>query len=48
MQLEAVGGVSVSDLGLEVGGQIDDGDCTKGTFLWANTTPDAQTAPSQY
>lgn len=32
----------MGDLRLQVGGQIDDMDCTKWTFLWANTTTNAQ------
>jgi hypothetical protein len=40
MQLETIGGISMGDLSLEVGWQIDDVDGIKGAFLWANTTTD--------
>jgi len=43
MELEAVGGVSVGDLGLEIGWQIDDVDCSEWAFLWADTATNAQT-----
>lgn len=42
MQLEAVGAISVGDLALEVGGQIDDGNGVEGALLGANTTTDAE------
>jgi hypothetical protein len=42
MQLEAVRRVSMRDLGLEVGGQIDDVDGVEGTFLRADTATDAE------
>lgn len=42
MELETVGGVSVGDLGLEVGGQVDDVDGVEGAFLGADTTSYAQ------
>lgn len=42
MQLEAVGRVSVGDLGLEVRGQVDDVDGVKGAFLGADAAPDTQ------
>jgi hypothetical protein len=42
VQLEAVGGVTVGDLGLQVGGQVDDGDGTEGTLLGADTATDAK------
>lgn len=42
MELEAVGRVAVGDLGLEVGGQVDDGDGIKGALLGADTAPNAQ------
>ena len=42
MQLEAVGRVSVGDLGFEVGGQIDDIDGVKWAFLRTDTTPYAE------
>lgn len=40
MKLEAVGRVSVGNMRLEVGWQIDDVDSTEGALLWANTTTD--------
>lgn len=43
MQLEAIGRVSVGDLALEVGGQVDDGDGVEGAFLRADTATDAET-----
>lgn len=42
MQLEAVGRISVRDLGLKVGWQIDDGDSIEGTFLRADTATNTQ------
>jgi hypothetical protein len=42
MQLEAICGIAVGDLSLEVGGQVDDVDGPKGTFLWADTATDAK------
>lgn len=42
MQLEAVGTVSVGDLGFEVGRQIDNVDRIEGTFLGTDTTSYAQ------
>ena len=42
MELEAVGRVSMGDLGLEVGGQVDDGDGIERAFLGTDTTPNAQ------
>lgn len=42
VQLEAVGRVSVGDLGLEVGGQVDDVDGVEGAFLGADTATDTQ------
>lgn len=42
MQLEAVRAVAMGDLGLEVGGQIDDVDGIKGTLLGADTATDTQ------
>ena len=42
VELEAVGGVSVGDLGLEVGGQVDDGDGIKRALLGADTAADTQ------
>lgn len=43
MELEAVGRVSMGDLGLEICWQIDDVDGTKWTFLRADTTSNAKT-----
>lgn len=42
VELEAVGRVSVGDLGLEVRGQVDDVDGIKRAFLGADTASDAQ------
>ena len=42
VQLEAVGRVSVGDLGLEVGGQVDDVDGVEGAFLGADTATNTQ------
>ena len=42
MQLETVCRVSVGDLGLEVRGQVDNVNCTEGTFLRADTATDTQ------
>lgn len=42
MKLEAVGAISVSDLALEVGGQVDNGDGVKRALLGADTTTDAK------
>lgn len=41
MKLEAVRAVSMGDLSLEVGGQIDDVDRIEGTLLRADTAADA-------
>lgn len=38
VELETVGRVSMSDLALKVGGQVDDGNGTEGTLLRADTT----------
>ena len=43
MKLEAVGRVSMCDVRLEIGWQIDDIDSSEGTFLWADTTTNAET-----
>lgn len=32
----------MSNLGLKVGGQVDDVNCTEWAFLWANATTDAK------
>jgi hypothetical protein len=42
MKLEAVGRVSVSDMGLEVGGQVDDVDGSKGALLGTDTTSNTE------
>ncbi len=42
VELEAVGGIAVGDLALEVRGQVDNGDGAKGATLGADTTTDAQ------
>lgn len=42
VQLEAVRRVSVGDLGLEVGGQVDDVDGVEGAFLRADTASNAE------
>lgn len=42
MQLEAVRRVSVGDLSLQVGGQIDDVDCIEGAFFGTDTTSNTQ------
>lgn len=42
MQLEAIGTITVGDLALEVGGQVDDGDGLKGALLGADTTTNAE------
>lgn len=43
MKLEAVGRVSMRDMRLEIGWQIDDIDSSEWTFLWADTTTNAKT-----
>jgi hypothetical protein len=43
MKLEAVGRVSVGDLALKVGREVDDGDGTEGALLGADTASDTQT-----
>ena len=42
MKLEAVGRVAVGDLGLEVGGQVDDVDGTEWALLRTDTTTNTQ------
>jgi hypothetical protein len=42
VQLEAVGGVTVGDLALEVCGQVDDLDGVEGALLGADTASDTQ------
>lgn len=42
MELEAVGRVSMRDLGLEVGWQVYDGDGTEGAFLRADAAANAE------
>jgi hypothetical protein len=43
VKLEAVGSITVGDLVLEVGGQVDDGDGIKGALLGADTATDTET-----
>ena len=43
VKLEAIGRVPVGDLGLEVGGQVDDGDGVEGAFFGTDTATDAET-----
>lgn len=40
MKLEAVGRVSMRNMGLEVGWQIDNVDSSERTLLWADTATD--------
>jgi hypothetical protein len=42
MELEAVGAISVGNLALEIGGQVDNCNGIKRTLLGADTTTDAQ------
>ena len=42
MKFEAIGSVSVGDLGLKIGRQVNDIDCPKWAFLWTYPTPDTQ------
>ncbi|KAI6772291.1 hypothetical protein HG530_003249 [Fusarium avenaceum] len=42
VQLETVGAISVGDLALEVGGQVDDGNGVEGALLGADTTTDTE------
>lgn len=42
VELEGVGGISVCDLRLEVGWQVDDVDGAEWALLWADTTSNAQ------
>lgn len=42
MELERVGGISVSDFLFQVGWQVDNVNSAEGTLLWANTTTNAQ------
>lgn len=42
VKLEAVGGVTVGDLALQVGGQVDNVDGTERTLLGADTTTNAK------
>jgi hypothetical protein len=42
MQLEAVGAISVGNLALKIGGQVDNVDRIKRAALWANTTTDTE------
>lgn len=41
VEFKTVGRISMGDLGLEVGWQIDDVDRSKGTFLRTDTTTNA-------
>jgi hypothetical protein len=43
MELETVCRITVGDHGLQIGGQVDNVDCVERTFLWTNTTTNAQT-----
>lgn len=43
MQLEAIGRVTMCDLGLEVGRKVDDVDGTEWTFLGTDTATNTQT-----
>lgn len=42
MELEAVGGIAMCDLGFEVRWQVDDVDCSEWAFLGADTASYAQ------
>jgi hypothetical protein len=42
MELERVGGITVSDFLFQVGWQVDNVNSAEGTLLWANTTTNAQ------
>ena len=42
VKLEAVGGITVGDLGFQVGRQVDDVDGTERTFLGTDTATDTQ------
>ena len=42
MKFEAVGAIAMSNLTLEIGGQIDNGDGFEGTLLRADTASDAE------
>lgn len=42
MELEAVGAISMGNLTLKVGGQVDNGDGVERAFLGADTTTDAE------
>lgn len=42
MELEAVRRISMGDLTLEVGREVDDGDCAERATLGADTAADAQ------
>lgn len=43
MKLEAVGAITMGDLVLEIGGQVDDGDGVEGALLGADTATDTET-----
>jgi hypothetical protein len=42
MELEAVGRISMSNVGLEVCWQVDDVDSSEGAFLWTDTASNAK------
>lgn len=42
VKLEAVGGISMRDLALEIGGEVDDGNGTEGAALRADTATDTK------
>jgi hypothetical protein len=42
MQFEAVWAISMRNLALEVGGQVDNGNGVEGALLWADTASDAE------
>ena len=42
MELEAVGGIPVGDLALQVGGQVDNVNSAERTFLGADTATDTE------
>lgn len=42
VELEAVGRVSMGNLGFQVGREVDDGDGREGAFLWADTASDTE------
>jgi homoaconitase/3-isopropylmalate dehydratase large subunit len=42
MKFERIGRVTMCDLSIEIGGQINDVDSGKGTLLYANTTTNTE------